>query len=273
VDLQTYARQSDADLELLTGALLIARDAYPKLEFAEYVSMVDEIAAPLRGKRLQERPLASQASLLSEHVYGHCGFRGNSADYYDPRNSYLNDVLERRLGIPITLAIVYVEVAKRVGVNAAGVAFPGHFLVRLDAAGQDTLVIDPFGSGEQLDQDALQHLLARAAGASKTLDGSVLAPAPVRSILIRMLMNLRAIYATRGDYARLLVVLDRIIDLMPEAATELRDRGLLWAKLGAPEAAIQDLRRYLSATNEGEDTEQVKRLLEHLERATRTPVN
>lgn len=266
VELHEYVQRPDEELDLLQGALLIARDAYPGLDVARYASEIDRLAAAVRGRALRGLPLERQAAVLSEHLYGHCKFRGNSEDYYDPRNSFLNDVLDRRLGIPITLAIVYVEVARRVGVRASGVAFPGHFLVRLDRPEEGPLFIDPFGGGALLDHEALQELLRRAAGPDKTLEPSHLRAASVRSILVRMLMNLRAIYATRGEYAQLLVVLDRIIDLVPDASTELRDRGLLWAKLGAPQAAIADLRGYLAA-HPGEDADQVRRLLSHLERA------
>jgi regulator of sirC expression with transglutaminase-like and TPR domain len=273
VELPRFAQKSDDDLELLTGALLIARDAYPRLDVGLYAKMIDDLAAPLLVERLADRNLRTQADVLSSYLYGSCGFRGNQDHYYDPRNSYLNDVLDRRLGIPITLAIVYIEVAKRLGVRASGVAFPGHFLVRLDGAGDSPLIVDPFGGGERLDEEALEHLLARVKGPGHELDHGFLAAASVRSILVRMLMNLRAIYASQGDYARLLLVLDRLIDFMPSASTELRDRGLLWAKLGAPAAAIADLSRYLDTADEGEDVAQIRRLLEHLLQLTRTNPN
>ena len=273
VELPHFARKADDDLELLTGALLIARDAYPRLDVALYARMIDELAQPLLVERLAEKSLRAQAAVLSEYLYGSCGFRGNQDHYYDPRNSYLNDVLDRRLGIPITLAIVYIEVAKRLGVRASGVAFPGHFLVRLDGIEDAPLIVDPFGSGQHLDDDALEHLLARVKGPGHELDHGVLEAASVRSILVRMLMNLRAIYASRGDYAKLLLVLDRLIDFMPNASTELRDRGLLWAKLGAPAAAIADLSRYLDTAPTGDDVAQIRRLLEHLCQLTQSSPN
>jgi regulator of sirC expression with transglutaminase-like and TPR domain len=273
VDLHDYARQPDDSLELLTGALLIARDAYPTLDVREYAGLIEQLAEPLRKRHLHELPLEYQAGTLAEYLYGECGFKGNQADYYDPRNSFINDVIERRLGIPITLAIVYIEVARRAGVQASGVAFPGHFLVRLDGPEPEPLIVDPFGSGQALDLDSLEHLLLRAKGRAQPFDESVIEPASVRSILVRMLLNLRAIYATRADYARLLVVLDRIIDFTPTAAREIRDRGLLWAKLGAPEAAIADLTRYIRLADSTDDVAPIKRLLEQMRGGARKDLN
>jgi regulator of sirC expression with transglutaminase-like and TPR domain len=180
-------------------------------------------------------------------------------------------VLDRRLGIPISLAVVYMEVARRCGVSVNGVGFPGHFLVRLDdPIRNEALLADPFGGGVALDRSALQRLLSQT-GATKKLDSSMLLPASTRQILARMLMNLRGIYATRGDYPRLLLVLDRMIDLLPDIANEVRDRGLLWAKLGAPVAALDDLRRYVDSLPNAGDVAEIRRLISQLEQRSAAP--
>jgi regulator of sirC expression with transglutaminase-like and TPR domain len=269
VDFRAFAAEPDEKLDLLTGALLIARDAYPGLDLEVQTRRMDQLAAPLVELRLQDVRITERSQKIADYLYRDCGFRGNTSDYYDPRNSFLNDVLERRVGIPISLAIVYIEVARRAGVSVHGVGFPGHFLVRLDdATHNEALLADPFSGGAALDRDALERLLLQGAPTPRKLDSSMLAPASTRQILARILMNLRGIYAARGDYARLLLVLDRIIDLLPEVANEVRDRGLLWAKLGAPRAALDDLERYVEMLPNAGDVAEVQRLIAQLERSS-----
>src|SRR5690606_29428211 len=199
------------------------------------------------------------------YVYVECGFHGNRSDYYDPKNSYLNDVIERRTGIPITLAMVYVAIARRAGVLASGVSFPGHFLVRVDHPAERRMVIvDPFGAGEVLDREGVEHLFARASGGQTPMEDSVLDAASTRQVLVRVLANLRSIYARRGELSKLLLVLDRLLDLMPEALEARRDRGLLSAKLGAPQAAIEDLERFVAGAPGSPEASRVRRIIEQL---------
>lgn len=271
MDFRAYAAQKDERLELLTGALLIARDAYPGLDMEAQARRVDELSAPLLDRGLGSLPALAQAQILADHLFVRSGFHGNSDDYYDPRNSLLSDVLDRRTGIPITLSIVYIEVAQRVGVRAQGVGFPGHFLVRVDDE-EGTVIVDPFSGGQMLSESALERLLGRG-GARIKLDRAMLAPTPVRHIVARILMNLRGIYAARADPARLLVVLDRLIDLVPEVTDEVRERGLLLAKLGAPGAALDDLRRYVSALPHAGDVPEVERVIARLEKGTELGLN
>ena len=232
VDFPAYAAQPDGSLDLLTGALLIAADAYPGLDQDEVVRQLEELAEPLSRRGLADLPGRAQARALGDYLGLACGFRGNAEDYYQPENSFLNDVLARRVGIPISLAVVYVEVARRVGVRASGVGFPGHFLVRVEDADRP-VVVDPFNGGAILAQTDLAALLEKS-GYRGPFAPAMLDPAPARHVIARMLMNLRGIYAARGDYARLLVVLDRFLDLLPESTEEFRDRGYLLARLGAP---------------------------------------
>ncbi|MFZ5894059.1 MAG: SirB1 family protein [Myxococcota bacterium] len=259
----SFAQQPDRDLDLVEGAVAVARIAYPGLEVSAVRARLDELAAPLIPLGLARLPAAAQARALADHLYRVHGFRGNQEAYLDPQNSFINAVLERRLGIPITLAVVYVEVARRLGVVARGVGFPGHFLVRIDDA-RDTVVIDPFFGGEILDRGALSDLLRRVAPRMNLRD-EMLDPASVRHIVARMLMNLRGIYAARADSGRLLAVLDHLIDLMPDAADEVRDRGFLCARLGAPQFAVADLRHYLDALPHAGDVAEVRRAIERLE--------
>jgi regulator of sirC expression with transglutaminase-like and TPR domain len=263
VDFRQYAAQPDDRLELLTGALLIARDAYPSLDFDAQEQKLDDLAAPLRRRNVDELPAALQARAIGDHLFIRNGFRGNSSDYYDARNSFLNDVIERKTGIPITLAVLFVEVARRAGVRARGVGFPGHFLARVDDD-QGSVIVDPFAGGATLSRRDLNELLKRVAGKMKFHE-DMLAPTPNRHIVARMLMNLRGVYAARGDYPRLLLTLDRLIDLMPDVTDELRDHGYLCAKLGAPGAAIEHLQRYLGVLPNAGDVVEVRKFLARLE--------
>jgi regulator of sirC expression with transglutaminase-like and TPR domain len=272
VEFRDYARTDDAGLDLLTGALLIARDAHPGLDLGQQRARVDELARPLAGRGLSGLPPSLQARLLSDYLYVVCGFHGAKADYYEPRNSFLNEVLDRKTGIPITLAVVYIEVARRLGVSALGVGFPGHFLVRLggrpgdpSADRNEPVIVDPFHQGRLLDADALGALLRRA-NVRVPLSTDMLEPAQTRHIVARMLMNLRGIYTARGDSARLLLTLDRLIDLLPDLSSELLERAKLYEQLGAPGAALADYERYLSADPDGADRALAARSIERLER-------
>ncbi len=260
---RTYATRADAELDLLEGAVHVARLEYPALELRKVSQALDELAEPLKRLDLPRRSVSIQADALAEHLHGSCGFRGNLTAYHEPENSFVNVVIERRMGIPISLSLVYLEVARRVGVHARGLGFPGHFLVRIDDP-RDTVVIDPFFAGEQLDRAGLERLLERIAPRLPFSD-QMLQPVTTRQMLTRMLMNLRAIYASRAEPGRLLVVLDHLIDLMPEALDEVRERGLLYAKLGASEAAIGDLRRYLESSPYAGDASDVSAIVERLQ--------
>ena len=249
--------------ELLDGALLIARDAYPGLDADRERERFEQLAAPLLRHGVGSLDAPAQVFALGAYLSGDCGFRGNEDDYYDPDNSFLNVVLDRRLGIPISLAVVYLEVARRAGIQASGVGFPGHFLVRVDDDEQ-TVIIDPF-SGQALGRPELKQLLAAATNSRMQFTDTMLDPAPTPHILARMLMNLRGIYAGRGEYQRLLLVLDRLIELMPDAVEQVRDRGFLYAKLGAPGAAVEDLQRYAAAIPHAQDVPEIEGLISALE--------
>jgi regulator of sirC expression with transglutaminase-like and TPR domain len=282
--LQELASQPDGQIDVALGAALIAKDVYPEVEPRAILRELDEMSAPLFRERLEEKSSLEQVRLLGEHVYGTLGFRGNEADYYDPKNSLLSDVLERRLGIPITLAIVYCEVARRVGVLAHGVGFPGHFLVRVDQPGSaragnaqisgrsqaPPVVVDPFFQGRILDEEAIERLLRRALGPAQPFRSEEhMAPAPAKLVLVRMLTNLKAIYLTRGDHARAHLAADRILLFAPNTPSVLRERGVLAARLGAHESAKVDLARALELDPEGTEAKAIRTELTHLERKGR----
>ncbi|AUX27130.1 hypothetical protein SOCEGT47_077090 [Sorangium cellulosum] len=218
------ASRSEDELDLAEAALLIDEAAYPGLDIPHYLGVLDRLGGeahralgrPLRAAEVT--PGSGPIEQLLRWLYGELGFHGNTSDYYDPRNSYLHEVLDRRTGIPITLAVVLLEVCRRVGMEAQGVSFPGHFLVRTPVRG-GVLLIDPF-EGRLLGREDLRALHARATGAARDPDPRLLVPAQKRQILVRMLNNLRSIYASRSDAARLRGVLERIQVLAP--SEELR---------------------------------------------------
>jgi regulator of sirC expression with transglutaminase-like and TPR domain len=239
--------QREEDLDLAEAALLIAEAEQPGLEIPRYLKVLDEMGEDARRtlERPLQRPEATRGSGPIERMlmllYGRLGFRGNVADYYDPRNSYLNHVLDRRLGIPITLAVVLLEICRRAGIDAQGVSFPGHFLVRVPlgpaeprppglpaGAGQADrlLFIDPF-EGRLLTRDDLRALCARSTGVAQDPDPRMLVPASKRQILVRMLNNLRIIFAKRQEPESLCRVIERMQVLSPseELRRELEQLG------------------------------------------------
>jgi regulator of sirC expression with transglutaminase-like and TPR domain len=259
------AARPDAEIDLVEAALLIAAEEYPDLEVAAHRRALERLGDGARA-RVGEAAIGTRGGLgprrvveaLNRFLFDECGFRGNREAYYDPRNSFLNDVLTRRTGIPITLSLVYVEVGRRVGLPLFGIGFPGHFLVGCDAP-EGRLLIDPFEHGRLLTEEDCIARLARLHGRSVPFARHYLAPIGPRAFLGRMLGNLKAIYLEREDHARALATVDRILLLYPDCAEERRDRGLLHLKLQAFSLAASDLEAYLAACPGAADRDQVGR--------------
>jgi regulator of sirC expression with transglutaminase-like and TPR domain len=210
-----------------------------------------------------------RALTVSRYLFGECGFRGNTDDYYDVRNSFLNDVLTLRRGIPITLSTVLMEVGNRVGVPFEGVGFPGHFLVRVPAGAGEHLILDPFNAGQRVDDDELLGRLRTLADANKgprfeTVPAEFLTPTSSRAMLGRMLRNLLRIYLERDSDAEALLTVDLLLVMTPQGADEIRTRGFLYERLGCPAAAAQDFRRYMELAPDAEDMEQIRTRLSRL---------
>ncbi|MGZ3442298.1 MAG: SirB1 family protein [Polyangia bacterium] len=212
------AARPEAEIDLAQASLLIAEDEYPGLDVASYVDRLDEMGAAARAHLLEvdkpgDRRTTARLERVLTFVYRELGFAGNATDYYDPRNSWLNDVLDRKVGIPITLAVVLLEIFARAGVEAAGVSFPGHFLVRSPGP-SGPLFVDPF-DGRILTREDLRELHGRVAGEPSDPDPRLLEPADKKQVLVRMLHNLRGIFAARGDRPRLRAILERLEILTP----------------------------------------------------------
>lgn len=251
------------------AALAIAEEEYPDLEPEPYLTRLDDLAARVRRKAPAPGRAASTLRALREVLHEEEGLRGNDDDYYDPRNSFLNEVLDRRLGIPISLSAVYLEVARRAGLRLEGVGFPGHFLVKYASPGGPEVFLDAHHGGEILSAaECVARYRARTGG--KELDPRYLAAVPTRPILARMLHNLKRIYAERKDDVRMFWVLDRALLLVPGQLEALRDRGLAAARLGGAAAAARDLEEYLARAPGAADVAEIRAALAGLKgRASR----
>ncbi len=257
---------------LAEASLMLAQDIYPDLDISDYLSKLDGIAGAIK-KRLPGDAFSEQRVLaLNYYLFNEMRFSGNLVDYYDPRNSYLNEVIERRTGIPITLSILYLEVGKRLGLNLKGVSFPGHFLVKL-AVKRGQLVLDPFTGGEAQSEGDLRQRLAQVLPSGKAEQAQLdqyLEPATPRQIIARVLRNLKNIYTQTGRLEQALAVMHRMLLVMPESAEELRDRGLVYQQLECFRPALSDLQNYLRRRPQAADAPEIhERILELRQAATR----
>jgi regulator of sirC expression with transglutaminase-like and TPR domain len=247
----------DASFSVLEAAAAVAQDEYPQLDTQELLSQVDALAERLCRRLPADAAPLQRMRLVNSFFFQELGFAGNVNDYYDARNSYVPDVLKTRRGIPITLALLYVELATQAGLTAVGVSFPGHFLIKLRMP-RGEVVIDPF-SGHSLSRDELDERLApyrRQRGLEGDFEaplGLFLQACPPRAWIARLLRNLKEIHRAAEDWPRLLAVQERLIVLLPQAWEELRDRGLVHAELGCFAQARIDIEGYLSQRPEAED--------------------
>lgn len=253
----------EPEIDLAAGALLIAASEYPQLQAAPYLRRLDLLAERVYDRLSGETAPVLVLEEICRVLFVEEGFRGNADAYYDPRNSFLNDVLDRKLGIPITLGIVVLEVGWRVGLPLEGINFPGHFLVRY--RGQVArLLVDPFDGGRVRWEDEGQDLLDRVYGGMVRMRDEFLQPASRSDILARVLTNLKGIYLNTRDDDRALAAVDRILMIRPTAPVELRDRGLLLARNGRNVEAVRDLERYLTSVPEAPDAQRVRSLITDL---------
>jgi regulator of sirC expression with transglutaminase-like and TPR domain len=259
------------DVPLAAAALVIAQEEYPGLPVDSYLDRLDALAEDAERRLARggsPRTAASLLRVVRGVLFDEQAFRGNVDAYYDPRNSFLNEVLDRKLGIPITLGILFIEVAARVGVTLYGVNFPGHFLVKYtgEEAGLEAF-IDPFNGGEMYSADECAERFRRLHPA-RSFDVAHLRAVTTRQILARLLHNLKKIYVETGDDVRALWVVDRLVMLAPDDAVERRDRGLIEARLGGTRAALGDLEAYLAASPDAEDAETVRGIAAQLRGST-----
>ena len=244
----------DEDISLAEAALLIAGHGYPDLNVAAYLSRIEELAYMLRLRIDEDDSISERISALNQFLFGELGFAPASDDYYDPRNSFLNEVLERRTGIPITLSVIYMELGRKVGLPLQGVSFPGHFLVKC-AVPEGAVVLDPYSGGISLGLPDLQKRLREVQGGevSRAIVAELLVSASNKEIIVRLLRNLKAIYLREHKLDKALPIMNWIIATMPEQTPELRDRGMIYQELECPRAALTDFETYLQLSPGSDD--------------------
>jgi regulator of sirC expression with transglutaminase-like and TPR domain len=261
----SLVRQDDS-IPLFEAALAIAQDVDPQLDLSATQAEVDMMAAKLQRRLASDASSVQKLRMLNHFFYHELGFAGNVNDYYDPDNSYLHRVISTRRGIPISLAVVYMELAQQIGLNMKGISFPGHFLMKLSVQSGD-IVLDPFNgvslSREDL-EERLEPFFEQQGYPSDMPLASYLQAAHPRDILVRMLRNLKALFVEHMRWQRVLGVQQRLVLLLPDEITERRDRGLAFANLECPQAALHDLEAYLAERPHASDAESLRRRLPEL---------
>ncbi|MCS6865624.1 MAG: transglutaminase-like domain-containing protein [Gemmataceae bacterium] len=256
--LTRLAVQPQAPIDLARVALLIARDAYRRLRPRHYLAQIERLAATVRPRLTGS--LAARTAAFSAFLFDECGFRGNTRHYYDPRNSYLNKVLDRQVGLPIALAVLAMAVGARAGLKVVGVGLPGHFIAKA-IKDDEAILFDPFHGGRFLDADACEKLVRAVTGQPFALTPAALEPASPRAIVARMLHNLKAAYVAARAYRSAARVTDRLTQLWPNDPEQQRDLGVLWVQAGRYGRAITPLRHYLAARPTAEDADDAQRYL------------
>lgn len=247
----------DDEIDLGRAALAIAHAEYPGLDIESYVTRMERLAAAVHDRSGGEAGSYRLIAALNYTLFSVEGFRGNEDDYYDPKNSFLNEVMERKQGIPITLSVLYMEVARRVGLELHGVGFPGHFLVK-HVGEEGEIVLDPFRQGEVRSVEEMENMLDHMYRGRVAFQPEFLSPVAKRQVLQRMLNNLKGIYLHQGDFIKGLSVVDRLVILDPDSAGEIRDRGLIYLQLECFPQALEDLEAYLNLAPDADDAAEIR---------------
>ncbi len=257
--LATLADNPNYPVDLARVALLIAHDAYPNMNPWAYLRKLDRLAGQLR--RRLSGSLIERTAELSSFLFDECGFSGNTEHYYDPRNSYLNKVLDRQIGLPISLSLVAIAVGKRAGLRVEGVALPGHFVAKAVDANGDEVVFDPFNGGQFLDSEGCEALVSAITGRPFEVTPEALAATSPHTFVLRMLMNLKTAYIADRSHLRAARIARRITQLLPGDPLQRRDLGLLLVQAGRHGAAVDHLQHYVSAVPNADDSRDVEQIL------------
>ena len=257
--LQKVLSGPEEAIDLAEAALLIATHAYPDLDVAHHLTRIEVLAKTLESRIQPDSGPSQRILALNQYMFAELGFTANEKDYYDPRNSCLNDVLDRRVGIPITLSLLYMEIGARIGLPLEGVSFPGHFLVKC-ALPEGTVVLDPYAGGVSLGAADLQKRLRDVRGdeVSNAIVASMLSAAGKKEIVLRLLRNLKAIYLRSQQFDRALPIMHWIIATAPDHPPELRDRGMIYQELECSRAALADFERYLELAPGCDDRDEIR---------------
>lgn len=260
-------QQPDEQIDLERAALYLAQEDYPTLDVEEYLNALDTMAAEVEERSPNETYPLKKIQAINRYLYNELEFVGNTVDYYDPRNSFLNEVIDRRTGIPITLSLLYLAIARRIGLPMVGINMPGHFLIR-PVIEDAEICVDAFHQGEILFPQDCEARLAQMYGRPVALESTFLQAVTARRYLARMLTNLKMTYINRGDLQHALAAIDRLLLLFPNAPTELRDRGLIYYRLDRPVEAQHDLTAYLTLDPSAADAPAIQKLLQALQAKT-----
>jgi len=265
--LQKVLSGPEEAIDLAEAALLIATHAYPDLDVAHHMTRIEVLAKTLESRIQPDSGPSQRILALNQYMFAELGFTANEKDYYDPRNSCLNDVLDRRVGIPITLSLLYMEIGARIGLPLEGVSFPGHFLVKC-ALPEGTVVLDPYAGGVSLGAADLQKRLRDVRGdeVSNAIVASMLSAAGKKEIVLRLLRNLKAIYLRSQQFDRALPIIHWIIATAPDHPPELRDRGMIYQELECSRAALADFERYLELSPGCDDRDEIRGRIVELQR-------
>jgi len=254
----------ETEIPLDLAALIVAQEEHPDLDCQSYLERLEALAEVVRSQLAPHPDVSESVDAINHVLYDVEGFRGNQTEYYDPRNSFLNVVLDRKLGIPITLSIVYLSLCKRLGIGAWGIGLPGHFVVAIGES--DRLIVDPFDRGKRLTIADCAARVQQIYGDKITLQADMLAPLTKRMIISRLLTNLKAIYVNQADSVRALAATERLLILNPFSQRELRDRGVLGRQVKFYAQSESDLQRYLEMAAAGPDLDEIRRVKRDLER-------
>ena len=266
--LKEVLNRPEGAMGLAEAALLIAQDEYPHLDIEAYLRRLDDLSSNVGARLSHGASPENIIAAMNHFLFQEEGFAGDPENYYDPRNSFLNDVLDRKQGIPITLSIVYMEVGRRLGLSLEGVSFPGHFLVKLKLQ-QGRVVLDPYSGGISLSEQELSNRLHQSYGDQLDVPlDRLLASANKRHILTRLLRNLKAIYLHTEEFTKVLSVIDRILLIRPDLPEELRDRGLIYERLECAQSALEDYRRYIELEPNAPDYREIRSRLINLRKTT-----
>ncbi len=252
----------DYEVDVARAAMLLAATEYPRLNVERELFAFQRLAGAISSKFLEDDDPLYCVNIISEHLFDDVGFKGDADNYYDPRNSYLNQVIERRTGIPITLAVVYMEVGRRLKVPLLGIGMPGHFLVRHREI--ENLYIDTFSGGILLSEEECRDILRDRTRGDLDWSSDLLKPVSNREIIARMVRNLKAIYMADQDFVRALTISEFALALDPHSAMDRRDRGIVHYQLGHSAEALDDLVYYLDLSPNGPDVEGVHALVAEL---------
>ncbi len=256
----------DDQIDLAKAALWIAQDEYPDLDPAASLQQLDAMADELCDRLPAEQYPLKVIQTINQYLFEELGFSGNQTDYYDPRNSFLNDVLERRTGIPLTLSMIYLALAERLDFPMVGVGMPGHFIIRPRVTDME-IYVDPFHQGEVLFKEDCERRLEQVYQRSVSLTPEMLPEVTPRQCLVRMLMNLKMIYLKKSYFGKALSSINALLVLMPGTPGELRDRGLVLYELERWQEARESLAQYLALAPEASDQAVIQQLLDYLEQA------